>query len=462
MVRVRRAPSPPSLVVALAGAVALTLAAASCNNRSGDIAVGTATQGSVVEVVDAPASVTARAAATLTAAADGTLVSLRVGAGDRVRAGQVLAVIDAPAARARLAQAKTALAAASRAGGGDGGGVNLVAVARSTDRAAADAFARARDAAQRIADQPRREALLAQVAAAERRYDAAARAANQAVRAVQRGIAGLSSAVGALSAAQRLQAQQAYALAKSTVDALTLHAPIGGVVQLGGPTSAIGAASLTDLLGAAGADTGIAGVGSAVPAVPSGGASAVLPGVDGTVPVGGRVSAGTPVLTIVDTTALGLLADVDETDVLLVRPGVPASVELDAATGASYDATVRTVDLLPTPSARGGVAYRVRLTLGPGRYADGRSAPTPRPGMSAVAHLRVREAASAVTLPAAAVFSTGGHDAVWLVRGGRAERTTVTVGVQGRDVVQILDGVRLGERVVVRGADQVHVDQQVP
>ncbi|HEY2948208.1 MAG TPA: HlyD family efflux transporter periplasmic adaptor subunit [Micromonosporaceae bacterium] len=461
MVRVRRAPSPPSLVVALAGVVALTVTAASCNDRSGDIGVGTVAQGSVVEVVDAPASVTARAAATLTAAADGTLASLRVGAGDRVRVGQVLAVISSPEARTRLAQAKKALAAASRAGGG-GGGVNLVAVQRSTDRAAADAFARARDAAERIADQPLREALLAQVAAAERHYDAAARAANQAVRAVQRGVAGLSSAMSALSAAQRLQAQQAYALAKSTVDALTLRAPIAGVVQLGGPASATGAASLTDLLGATGADTGVAGIDSAAGAAAVGGGSAALPGVDGSVPAGGRVSAGTPVLTIVDTGVLGLLADVDETDVLLVRPGVRASVELDAATGASYDATVRTVDVLPTPSARGGVAYRVRLTLGPGRYADGRSAPIPRPGMSAVAHLRVREAVSAVTVPAAAVFSSGGHDAVWLVRDGRAERVEVTVGVQGRDVVQIVDGVRPGERVVVRGADQVHVGQQVP
>ena len=63
--------------------------------------------------------------------------------------------------------------------------------------------------------------------------------------------------------------------------------------------------------------------------------------------------------TEVDTSALSLAADVDETDSLLVAPGVTASVELDAAPGARYDAKVESVDVLPSQSARGGVSYRV-------------------------------------------------------------------------------------------------------
>jgi HlyD family secretion protein len=461
MVVVRRIPSRMT-VLAVACTAAVTLTAASCGDEPADIALGESSRATVVEVVDAPASVTARAAATLTAPADGTLAALHVEAGNRVRAGQLLAIIDSPTAQARLKQARQALKAARRAGGG-GGSVDLRGVQRATDRAAGTAFDAARDAAAKIADERLRAALLAQVAGAERHYAAAARAAGQAIRAVQRGVAGLSSAMSALTAAQRLQAQQAYDLAKSTVEALTLRAPITGVVQLGGAAAGgTGSASLTDLLsglpGAAGAASG--------GQEPSGGSglsgAPALPGVDGAVPVGGIVTAGTPVLTVVDTADLGLLAEVDETDVLLVNDGVVATVELDAATGAVYEASVRSVDVLPTPSARGGVAYRVRLALGAGSYPDGRAAPAPRPGMSAVAHLRVREAADAVTVPAAAVFSAGGRDAVWVVRDGRAERVDVTVGVQGQDLVQIVSGVGAGQPVVVRGTDQVSPGQQVP
>ncbi|MEU8391572.1 efflux RND transporter periplasmic adaptor subunit [Micromonospora sp. NPDC048843] len=462
MTRVRRTHPPrpasttrPRLLIALTAVVVLTVTtAASCGDEGPDLALASAARNPVTEVIDAPATVTARAAATLTAPADGTLSSLRVQPGQRVKRGQVLAVVDSPSAQQRLRQAKEALTAAKRAGRGVGAG-SLTSSRRGTDKAADEAFDAARKAAEKIADPQLRDALLTQVTSAQRQYAAAARSADQAVRAVQRGINGLSSAVGALSAAQRLQAQQAYDLAKATVDALTLRAPIAGVVQPGGTRAGGGAnAGLAGLLTQAGG----AGLDPSVLAPSQGGPPA---GVDDAVIVGGLVTAGTPVLTVVDTGQLGLLAEVDETDVLLVKAGVTATVELDAVTGASYDATVRSVDVLPTNSAQGGVTYRVRLALGAGKLAEGEPAPTPRPGMNAIVHLRVREATDAVTVPASAVFSADGRDAVWVVRDGKAGRASVTVGVQGSDLVQILNGVQPGDRIVVRGADQVRDGQEV-
>ncbi|MEO3777025.1 HlyD family efflux transporter periplasmic adaptor subunit [Micromonospora sp. B11E3] len=469
-----RAATRPRLLTALIAVTVLTgTTAAACGDEKSPVASATAQRSTVTEVIDAPATVTARAAATLTAPADGTLASLRVQPGQRVKRGQVLAVVDSPSARDRLRQAKEALAAAKRAGRGFSVG-DLGGSRRGTDRAAADAFDAAQAAAEKISDQRLRDALLAQVRSARKQYAAAARAADDAVRAVQRGIGGLSSAVGALSAAQRVQAQQAYDLAKAAVDALTLRAPIAGVVQPGGTRASAGVPpeALAGLLGQSGGAAAAIDPSALAPA--QGGPP---PGVDDAVSVGGRVTAGTPILTIVDTGALGLLAEVDETDVLLVRSGLAATVELDAVTGATYEATVRSVDVLPTTSARGGVSYRVRLALGPGRLggAEGEAgagaeagagdgaatAPTPRPGMNAIVHLRVREAADAVAVPASAVFSADGRDAVWVVRDGRAERAAVTVGVQGQDLVQILGGVAAGERVVVRGTDQVRAGQEV-
>lgn len=444
----------PRLLTALTAVAVLTATtAASCGDDQPPVALASAARNPVSEVIDAPATVTARAAASLTSPADGTLASLRVQPGQRVKRGQVLAVVASPSAQARLRQAKEALDAAKRAGRGVSTG-NLTSSRRGTDKAADEAFDAARKAAEEIADQQLRDALLAQVTSAQRQYAAAARSADDAVRAVQRGISGLNSAVGSLSAAQRLQAQQAYDLAKATVDALTLRAPIAGVVQPGGTRAGGASGGLAGLLeqaGGAGIDPSALSPAQAGPPA----------GVDDAVVVGAQVTAGTPVLTIVDTGQLGLLADVDETDVLLVKPGVTATVELDAVTGASYDATVRSVDVLPTSSAQGGVTYRVRLALGAGKLAEDEPAPTPRPGMNAIVHLRVREAADAVTVPASAVFSADGRDAVWVVRDGKADRAPVTVGVQGSDLVQILNGVQAGDRIVVRGTDQVRDGQEV-
>ncbi len=440
---------PPRTAVLLTACVLLpALTAASCGDEPSGVTLGAATRGAVAEIVEAPGSVTARAAATVSSPADGTLGDLRVEAGQRVARGTVVAVIDSPSAEQRLADAERALdqsPAPVSAG-------NFTAVGRRTDDRAEKAFDAAREAAGQVADVPVRKALLAQIDAAQEQYAAASATADAAVRSVQQGITGLGRAIGALSAAQRLQARQAYDLAEAAVDALTLRAPVAGVVQLGG-TAQAGTPSLTDILSAGG---GAASAGSGA-ASGSG-----LPGVDVAVPEGAAVSAGTPIVTIVDTGRLGLTAEVDETDVLLVREGGTATAELDAATGATYAATVRAVDLLPTTSARGGVSYRIRLDLGGGTLADGTDAPTPRPGMSAVVRLRVREATDTVTVPASAVISADGRDTVWAVRGGRAERVPVTLGVQGEDVVEVATGLGDGQRIVIGGADQVRPGQELP
>jgi HlyD family secretion protein len=438
----------------------VSMSTAACSDDASGIGVGAASRADVTEVVDAPAAVTAKSVATLSAPAAGTIATLLVTPGATVSAGQVLAVIDSPSAQRQLAQAAEALRAAGAGGRGGGGRIDLSGTQRRTDQAAAAAFAQARDAANKIIDPEVRAVLLAQIAAAERAYQEAAASARSLIVAVQRGLASVGQAMAALGTAQRTQAQAAFDLAKSTVDALTLRAPIAGVVQLGGSSSGTPAGGgLTDLLGAVTGGGGVTG-GGAVPG--AGGSTPSGPGIDSVPVVGGLVSAGTPVVTVVDTSELGLVAEVDETDILLVTPGVTAGVELDAAPGARYDATVRSVDVLPTASSRGGVSYRVRLALATGRFGDGRSAPVPRPGMSAVAHLAVRSASSVVVVPAAAVFTVDGHDAVWVVRDGKAVRVPVTVGVAGQDVVQVSSGVENGDRIVVRGTDRVRAGMDLP
>ncbi|HEX6870993.1 MAG TPA: HlyD family efflux transporter periplasmic adaptor subunit, partial [Micromonosporaceae bacterium] len=328
----RRAPLAALILLA----VALSLTAAACEPSDDGIATDTVRIGTVTEVVDVPASVTAKAVATLTAAADGTIAALRVAPGTPVKKGAVLAVIDSPTARKRLADAKAALAAAGRVGGS--GYVSLGGLQQNLDSAANDAFAAARTAANQVSDEQIRAALLAQVTASQQRYESVAKHSRQLVRQVQQGIAGIGEAVQALGEAQRVQARAAYDLAKATVDALTMRAPIAGVVQFARPATASGGDALSGLLGSLGA-----GAAGAAGAAGSGGGDQNVAGVDDVLSVGDRVSAGTPILSIVDISEIGLAGEVDETDVLLVSPGVAADVELDAAPGFSYHATVQSV-----------------------------------------------------------------------------------------------------------------------
>jgi HlyD family secretion protein len=438
--------------VFLAVAIVAAMALAGCTGGGGaDVVVAQVGRATVVEVVEAPATVAARATATLSSPADGSVAELRVHEGQQVRTGQVLLRVESPSARRDLRQARSADARAASAGATSGPTVDLSG-ARQADAVAQRSFARARRAAERITVPAARRQALGALRVSQAQYRSARAQADDAARQLAAGIGSLSRAVAALSSAQRVQTRAAVQLARRTVSALVLRAPVAGTVSLSPPSG--GAASGGDaqaliaqlpegLQSQAGSVLGGSGTGSSA-------------SVDGALAEGQPVSSGEPLLTVTDASTLSLTAQVDETDVLLVRAGVPATAELDAVPDATYDSGVESVDPTPTQSSRGGVTYLVRLRLGLGRQADGTSAPAPRPGMSAVVDLRVRTARHVLAVPAAAVFRDGRRDAVWVVDHGVARERVVRLGAQGRTHVQVLDGVRLGDSIVAHGADQVH------
>ncbi|HVF04350.1 MAG TPA: HlyD family efflux transporter periplasmic adaptor subunit [Frankiaceae bacterium] len=419
-------------------------------------AVETATVGraDVVEIVNAPATVAARAQSSVSAPAEGTIAEVLAADGDRVVAGQPLLRVSSPAAQERLRRAREADAKAAAA-------VprpttpSLTGLQANVDAAAAAAFAAARAAAEQ-APRERREQARREVREAEARYAEARERSIEALRSLERGVGSASAAIAAIGEAQRIQTRAAVAAAQATVAALLVRAPISGTVQLGGEGGGNGGDELGALVGSLPESVR----GQAEAALGGGGSSGSVTTAE--IVVGAPVEKGTPLVTVFDLTAVHLVASVDETDVFLVEKGVRADVELDAVPGARYTATVTAVDLAPTESARGGVTYRVRLSLGPGTQPDGAPAPRPRPGMSAVADLRVRSATGALAVPAAAVIRQGSRDAVWLVAGGRARARVVRLGAQGDDMVEVRDGVAEGDTIVVRGADVVTEGDRVP
>ncbi len=445
-------PRRPAVLAGLAATVILLTA---CSGDEAPVvetaAVGRAT---VVEVVEAPATVVARSTATVTAAASGTVASIEVADGEAVDGGEVLLILKSRSAQKALRQAEQADSEAAQSASVSLPRTNLSASQRQADAAAAAAFSTARQAAEAIPDPTAKAQALAQIAQSEAAYATARAQGKQATANLNAGVAALERSLASLARTQRQQTKLALAAAQSTVDALVVRAPVPGIVSLGATPGAAGS-DLSSLVGSL--PESVQGTASSLLGGSGGGASTT-----GTLTVGAPVSAGSTIATITDISTLSVTASVDETDVLLVEPGVKAEIELDAVPDADYVGTVTSVDLQPTASSRGGVSYVVRLSLDGGTAADGTPAPTPRPGMSAVARLQVREATAVVAVPAAAVFRDGQGEAVWVVDNGIVERRAVTLGAQGVDTLEVTSGVGEGEIVVVRGADQVRAGQSLP
>jgi RND family efflux transporter MFP subunit len=128
-----------------------------------------------------------------------------------------------------------------------------------------------------------------------------------------------------------------------------------------------------------------------------------------------------------------LIAQVNEEDIPKVEVGQTVLLRSDAFPGQRLAGTVRDITPAGDPVAR---TYRIRVLL---------PDDTPlRVGMSVEANIVVREKADALLVPAAAVS----QDAVYVVDGSRAVRRAVTVGIRGTQAVEILSGLKEGERVV--------------
>jgi len=438
--------------------IVLILFAGCSSGGDDEVETGVVGRDDVTEVVEAPGVVTAKASATLTASADGRIGVLLVTDGQQVDAGAMLMQIDSTQAveDLRLAQEADAQAAASAQVSLPG--IPVSRAAAQSDAQAAAAFAAARTAAEQIPEPTARAQALSTMAAAQAQYTAARADADRAIRRLNVGLGSLADAVGALAQAQRIQTRAAVEAAQRTVDGLEIRTPVAGIVTLASAGGSGGGGGLdlsqlpSSLAGAAESALGgsASGQGGGAPSGPV-----------ASLATGSPVTSGQTVATVTDVSTLSLAAEVDETDVLLVQPGVSGTAELDALPGASYDVAVSSVDVSPVATTGGGVTYRVRLALGPGTDREGGTAPTPRPGMSAVVDLRVREVNDALAVPAAAVVRDGARDSVWLVVDDVARRQYVTLGAQGESELEIVTGLQQGERIVVRGADRVRDGQDL-
>jgi len=416
----------------------------------------------VVERVSAPGTVQAAGQAELKAPAAATVERLVVKDGQKLRSGQLVAELSSDQVDDQVRQAQAAVDAASSLGGvaptlPTGAALEAFRQVQSQVTATSAAVIAALRSALPLLPKAQRARLEARIDRAQVRVATLQRQADQAAgdaaAAADAQAASLRRSIQAATAAQRGQAELALELARDQQQRLTLRAPLDGTVQLG--RSGGGGTTLPQIQGLPeGASEALQGLSGATQAAPSG----------PTLRVGSEVAAGQVVATVFDVSDLLVAAEVDETDIALVKPGQKARVELDAFPQAAFAATVRRVAVAPAggQSAAGGVTYQVDLTLGAADVQAGEAEPVPRVGMTATAAIEVRRATGDLSVPGSALVGRAGGQAVFVVEGGKVRLRPVQVAADGDERVAVASGLREGERVVSRGAERLHDGQDWP
>lgn len=190
--------------------------------------------------------------------------------------------------------------------------------------------------------------------------------------------------------------------------------------------------------------------------------------------VGTLQMSGTEILRIANMKFMEVQVDVSENDVLRVGKGDEAEIEVDAYIGRKFKGTVMEIANTAQESVTGGFSadqvtnFTVKVRLNRDSYKDliSKTRKYPfRPGMSASVDIKTKTRADVLTLPVPAVTQREDEDdkkkdkkakneddvqtVVFMFGADTVSLRTVEVGIQDDEYIEITDGLKDGEEVVV-------------
>jgi cobalt-zinc-cadmium efflux system membrane fusion protein len=156
--------------------------------------------------------------------------------------------------------------------------------------------------------------------------------------------------------------------------------------------------------------------------------------------------AGTPLFTLADVSSVWLVANVREEDAPLIRKGQAVEVNVSAFPAKVFKARVTYVAAQVDPNTH-RLPVRAEIPNPDGAL---------KPEMFATFRIITSAGTPSPSVPESAVVYDGTDAHVWVVQGSGQDQViglrTIKVGRTDTGGVQVLDGLKLGERVVTRGS----------
>lgn len=154
---------------------------------------------------------------------------------------------------------------------------------------------------------------------------------------------------------------------------------------------------------------------------------------------GQKVDAGKTVVKLASYAKMSAEIMIDELDIVHIKPGMAATVRVDALPEKTFAAKV--VEVASQGSQKEGMpGFPVKVeVLEPGEL---------RAGMTANVSIFVAERKDVLTVPIEAVYEEGGQSFVQVLEGGQLREVPVKLGLQDRRVAEVLEGLSEGQEVV--------------
>ncbi len=177
--------------------------------------------------------------------------------------------------------------------------------------------------------------------------------------------------------------------------------------------------------------------------------------------VGTKQMAGTEMMRIADLSRMETETDVNENDIVKVKIGDTALIEVEAFPGRKFKGVVTEIANSAEMKATATdevVNFKVKIGILPGSYRDlvdrSKHVSPFRPGMTTSVEIITNQKKGILAVPLSAVTVRSGkktkqkQEIVFVVENGTAKKRAVRTGIQDEEYIEIMEGLKEGERVV--------------
>lgn len=176
------------------------------------------------------------------------------------------------------------------------------------------------------------------------------------------------------------------------------------------------------------------------------------------VDLGSYVGPTQPAFRLISEDGLYLRINIPEQDAGHIAIDKHVTVRIAALGGVEFAATVTRIAPMIDPTTR---MLRADITLKPSE-AQQQLVARIRPGMYAQVQVDLGRRDDAVTIPRQSlVQQRRGANFVWVIKDSTAHQQNLTLGLRGRDRVEVLSGLDGGEAVVLRGGEKLKQGEKV-
>jgi len=173
-------------------------------------------------------------------------------------------------------------------------------------------------------------------------------------------------------------------------------------------------------------------------------------------PIGAAANAKAALVTMADMDSLQAEVDVSESNLRQIRIGQPCEILLDALPDSRFSGVVHMI--VPTADrSKASVLVKVRFLDKDKKIL---------PEMSAKVAFLEREVSSQEKKPltvinSSAIIERNGKQYVFLIKDGRALETHITTGVSMREMTEVIEGVKLGDKIALKPLNKLRNGSRV-